>query len=230
MAYDTFGTEGTAIVAVPGIGDTRASYRVLGPLLAEAGYRVIVMDLRGHGESVAGLASYTAEDIGVDVVALLDALDLRDAVLMGSSVGAAAIVHASMTSDRVARLVLLSGFVSDPPNFKWMRPLLGVMFVWPWGVWLWGMYRKTLFKRVEPQNEHPEFAPIAQDLLDLFARPFGQIGVGAEGLVHAIRGFRAAIHGFVLLESGGQFQMRESTEDSCRWLIGAVIGGLHAPD
>lgn len=146
VAYETFGSGGTPIVAIPGIGDTRASFRVLAPMLAEAGHTVHVMDLRGHGESDSGFDSYRSEDIGDDVVALLDALDLDDAVLLGNSVGAAAAVHASLSSDRVARLVLLSGFVSDPPNFRVMRAVMLLMFAWPWGVWLWGNYRKTLFK------------------------------------------------------------------------------------
>ncbi len=146
VAYETFGSGGTSIVAVPGIGDTRASFRALVPLLVEAGHTVHVIDLRGHGDSDPSFDSYRSEDIGDDLVALLDALDLRDAVLLGNSVGAAAAVHASLTSDRVARLVLLSGFVGDPPNFGMMRPLLLLMFAWPWGVWFWGSYRKTLFK------------------------------------------------------------------------------------
>ncbi|MEZ4316986.1 MAG: alpha/beta hydrolase [Myxococcota bacterium] len=150
VAYETFGSGGIPIVAVLGIGDTRATYRALGPLLAAAGFTFYAMDLRGHGGSDVGFASYRSEDIGDDVVALLDALDLRDAVLLGNSVGAAAIVHASLESDRVGRLVLLSGFVSDPPNFAVLRIVLGLAFAWPWGVWAWGMYRKTLFASPPP--------------------------------------------------------------------------------
>jgi len=146
VAYETYGAEGTPIVALPGIGDTRASYRALGPRLADAGYAVFAMDLRGHGQSDAGFASYTSEDIGDDVVALLDALNLRRAVLIGNSIGAAAITHAALRSDRVARLVLLSGFVSDPPMFGLIRSLVLPLFSRPWGVWAWGLYRKTLFK------------------------------------------------------------------------------------
>lgn len=145
ISYETFGSGGRVVVAIPGIGDTRASYRRMAPLLAEAGYTVYVMDLRGHGESSVGFPSYTSEDIGQDAVALLEALDLHDATLVGNSVGAAASVHAALCSDRVGRVVSLSGFVSDPPNFKLIRPLLWLMFAWLWGVALWGRYRKTLF-------------------------------------------------------------------------------------
>ena len=153
IAYEVFGSGGRALVALPGIGDTRSSYRALGPLLAEAGHTVYALDLRGHGESDARFDTFTSEDIGDDVVALLEAHDLRDAILVGNSVGAAAIAHASLASDRVAGLVHLSGFVSDPPNFRIMRPLLGLMFMWPWGVASWGAYQKTLFKTPPPDVE-----------------------------------------------------------------------------
>lgn len=145
VAYEVFGEGGAAVVAIPGIGDLRSSYRRLGPRLADAGMKVHVMDLRGHGESDAGFSTYASEDIGDDVVALIDALDLRDVTVLGNSVGAAAGVHASLKSDRIGRLVSLSGFVSDPSNFGMMRPMLSLMFRRPWGVWMWGRYRKTLF-------------------------------------------------------------------------------------
>ncbi len=80
--------------------------------------------------------------------------------------------------------------------------------------------------RVEPDNEHPEFRPILQDLIDLFARPLAQLGVGGADTIHAIRGVRAAMHGFVLLESGGQFALSESASESYRWLVETILRGL----
>ena len=46
------------VFAIPGIGDTRASYRTLAPLLAARNCTVYLMDLRGHGESDSTFASY----------------------------------------------------------------------------------------------------------------------------------------------------------------------------
>jgi pimeloyl-ACP methyl ester carboxylesterase len=105
------------------------------------------MDLRGHGESKADFSTYTSEDIGDDVVAFLEEADLNDVTILGNSVGAAAAVHASLHSARVGRLVSLSGFVSDPPKFKFMRPMLALTFVRPWGRSMWRTYRKSLFAK-----------------------------------------------------------------------------------
>ena len=145
IAYETFGSGAQTVVALPGIGDTKASYRRLAPLLADAGYTVHVMDLRGHGESNADFSSYTSEDVGDDVVAFLKEADLSDVTVLGNSVGAAAAVHASLNSVRVGRMISLSGFVSDPPKFGLMRPVLAMTFMRPWGRSMWRTYRKSLF-------------------------------------------------------------------------------------
>ena len=161
IGYDILGAGRTPVVALPGIGDARSSYRLLAPLLAEQDCTVYLVDLRGHGSSDATFPSYTAADIGDDVVALLDALDVRDALVLGNSIGAAAAVHAALHSDRVGRLVSLSGFVGDPPYFRLLRWLLGALFRRPWGVWVWGMYRKTLFATLPADFDAHEAALLA---------------------------------------------------------------------
>ena len=58
IAYDVTGT-GPLVVLSHGIGDRRQAYRFLAPMLAQAGYRVVSADLRGHGESSMGWKSVT---------------------------------------------------------------------------------------------------------------------------------------------------------------------------
>lgn len=89
-----------------------------------------------------------------------------------------------------------------------------------------GLY--TLMSRVEPDNDHPEFAPVARRLLDVFARPLGQLGVTGSDTIHAIRSLRAAMHGFVLLETSGQFQLEQDPGQSYRWLVEALLRGIAA--
>ena len=61
IAYDVTG-QGPLVVLSHGIGDRRQAYRFLAPRLAQAGYRVAVADLRGHGESSMGWKSVTDKD------------------------------------------------------------------------------------------------------------------------------------------------------------------------
>jgi non-heme chloroperoxidase len=57
------------------------------PALLEAGYRVITYDRRGFGKSSQPAAGYDYDTFAADLHALLDHLDLRDAVLAGHSMG-----------------------------------------------------------------------------------------------------------------------------------------------
>ena len=57
------------------------------PALLEAGYRVITYDRRGFGQSSQPAAGYDYDTFAADLAALLEHLDLRDAVLAGHSMG-----------------------------------------------------------------------------------------------------------------------------------------------
>ena len=83
IAYDVWGDSGPLIVLAPSIGDVRAEYRLVAPSLAAAGYRVAMMDLRGHGESSTGWTEYTPESLGRDMLALVRELGGEPAVLEG---------------------------------------------------------------------------------------------------------------------------------------------------
>ena len=52
-------------------------------------YRVVAIDVRGHGQSIAGTAGYGTSAAAQDVVTVLEHLDLRHAIVMGQSMGGA---------------------------------------------------------------------------------------------------------------------------------------------
>lgn len=104
IAYEVSG-EGPLVVLSHGMGDNRSVYRFLAPLLAAAGYRVAAVDLRGHGESSTGWASYTHADIAGDLLAVI-ATEGGPAVIVGHSCsGGAATVAAGTHPDRVTAVV-----------------------------------------------------------------------------------------------------------------------------
>lgn len=74
IAYDDVGA-GPLVILVPGLGDVRAEYRYLAPRLIEQGFRVVTLDLRGHGQSSVGWSDYTSAALGSDVVAMIRHLD-----------------------------------------------------------------------------------------------------------------------------------------------------------
>lgn len=86
----------------------------------------------------------------------------------------------------------------------------------------------ALMARVEPDYTDG-IPPQDRDLLGLFALPLRRLGVAKKERVHALRSIRSAIHGFVLLESSGQFQLAEDAEQSFEWMVEALLRGMAPP-
>ena len=115
IAYDDQGS-GPLVLLAPGMGDIRATFRFLAPLLVRAGYRVVSTDLRGLGESDTGWSEYSSEATGGDLAALLRHLDAGPALLYGNSYTAASAVHVAADSPELLRGTVLAGaFVRDAP-------------------------------------------------------------------------------------------------------------------
>jgi non-heme chloroperoxidase len=80
------------------------------PVLVEAGYRVITYDRRGFGESSRAGSGYDYDTFAADLLALIEQLDLRDAVLVGHSMGTGEVTRflGAYGSARVAKGVLVA--------------------------------------------------------------------------------------------------------------------------
>jgi len=80
------------------------------PALLETGYRVITYDRRGFGRSSQPVVGYDYDTFAADLHALLEHLDVRDAVLVGHSMGTGEVIRylSSYGSARVAKGVLIS--------------------------------------------------------------------------------------------------------------------------
>lgn len=109
IAYDLIG-QGPLVVLAHGIGDSRHSYRFLAPALAEAGYRVANVDIRGCGDSGLGWDGYSRTDIAGDLLALVRHLG-GPAVLIGHSIsGGAATIATATAPDLVSGVIELAPF------------------------------------------------------------------------------------------------------------------------
>jgi len=76
-------------------------------------HRVIVVGQRGHGQSMAGEDGYSMDRLAKDLLAVLDQLDVRGAVLVGHSMGGmvaqlAAVDHWAALAARVSGLALVA--------------------------------------------------------------------------------------------------------------------------
>lgn len=102
---------GPAVLFCHGFPDTAETWRRQMLAVAQAGYRAVALDLRGFGQSHApdDASEYTGLHIVGDLMGVLDALDIPDAVLVGHDWGADHAQRAAvMRPDRVRALVSLS--------------------------------------------------------------------------------------------------------------------------
>jgi pimeloyl-ACP methyl ester carboxylesterase len=100
--HATYGAGPPVILLHGGLGHSgNWGYQV--PALVESGYRAIVIDSRGHGRSTRDARPFTYELMASDVSAVMDALQLEKAGMVGWSDGACtALVLASNAPARVA--------------------------------------------------------------------------------------------------------------------------------
>ncbi|MDQ8756782.1 alpha/beta hydrolase [Sphingosinicella sp. LHD-64] len=85
------GGAGTPLVLLHGLMAHGGFFREQAPLAD--GFRLVTLDLRGHGDSAAGAATATVERMAADVAELVIALDLKDAIGVGWSLGATVLWH-----------------------------------------------------------------------------------------------------------------------------------------
>lgn len=145
---------GDPVLLLHGLGATKASFLpTVGALSAT--HRVIAIDLPGFGDSTKPLAvAYNAPYFARSVAAVLDALGLERASLVGNSMGGRVAIETGLRApDRVDRIVLLA------PALAWLRSR-------PWA---------PLLRLVPPQLGLVQIAP--RPLVESIAR---QIIPGAE--------------------------------------------------
>lgn len=100
--------EGPPLVILPAWSNAAIAYwRQIAEFARD--HRVVAVDMRGHGEAEKTAHGYRVSRLAADLQDLLTALDLRDAVLLGHSMGCAVIwAHLDLYGPgRVQRLVLV---------------------------------------------------------------------------------------------------------------------------
>lgn len=111
---------GTPVILLHGWPYDIHSYVDVAPLLASAGYRVIVPYLRGYG-TTRFLANETMRNaqqavVALDIIALMDALKLQKPVVAGFDWGArTANIIAALWPERCKAMVSVSGYLIGSP-------------------------------------------------------------------------------------------------------------------
>jgi pimeloyl-ACP methyl ester carboxylesterase len=98
---------GRAVILLHGLSDSSFSFSRVLPSLSRV-HRILVPDLRGHGDSDLPLEGYAPVDMATDVLAFMDALRIARATIVGHSMGTFVARRVALAAaGRVAGLVLI---------------------------------------------------------------------------------------------------------------------------
>ena len=119
--YATFGAGPAVVLLHGGLGHGgNWGYQV--PALVDAGYRAVLIDSRGHGRSTRDQRPFSYELMASDVQAVMDALSIAKAAVVGWSDGACiGLVLARQAPERVAGVFFFACNM-DPSGVKEIVP------------------------------------------------------------------------------------------------------------
>ena len=186
IAFEERGSGARPVVLIHGLLFARTHHYGLAEALANRGNRVILVDLLGHGASdrPSHARHYSMETFAKQVIALLDHLDIREAAIGGTSLGAnVSLETAHRAPDRV------KGMFLEMPVLERAAPAAGVIFI-PLMILLaqgatWLQALSNAFKRIPRGVGHyPDV------LLDLVS----QDPVPAAAVLHGVLAGRIAPH------------------------------------
>lgn len=119
--YATFGAGFPVVLLHGGLGHS-GNWGFQVPELVKGGYRVVVIDSRGHGRSTREGRPYKYELMASDVLAVMDTLQLEKATVVGWSDGACvALILGMNAADRITG-VFFFGCNMDPSGTREFEP------------------------------------------------------------------------------------------------------------
>lgn len=124
-SYEVHGEGDELVVYMHGLLMDREMNRALAHTLADRGYRVVLPDFLGHGQSDGPrhASTYRMDEYATDMVALLDHLDVERAVFGGVSLGADVSLHLAVAAPERVR-----GLIFEMPVLEWAVPAAALLF------------------------------------------------------------------------------------------------------
>src|SRR3954453_8848880 len=179
LAYSSFGSGPRAVILLPGLLLPSRMHEPLAKALAERGNRVILLDLLGHGRSdrPRDMWRYSMRSFGEEVIGLMDHLELDQAVVGGTSLGANTTLEVASQAPERLRGMIIEMPVLDNALLAcavFFTPLmLGLTFGEP-------VYKRfaALLRRI-PQGPLPFYAGVG---LDWFGQEPGPSAALIQGL------------------------------------------------
>jgi pimeloyl-ACP methyl ester carboxylesterase len=117
LAYIEMGDlSGPPVIMIHGYTDSARDWVPMLPYMPKR-FHLILVDIRGHGQSSKPECCYTRLDFAYDIKLLLDALHVKKADLVGHSLGTIIVqTFAEYWPERTGRVVLISSTGGKPPD------------------------------------------------------------------------------------------------------------------
>lgn len=110
IAYQVSGSADTAVVLVHGWCINKEYWKETQEKLSQR-YKVVALDLGGHGQSGKNRTQWTIEEYAKDVIAVIETLQLQKVILVGHSMSGDVVLEtATMIPDKVVGLVGIDNF------------------------------------------------------------------------------------------------------------------------
>jgi 3-oxoadipate enol-lactonase len=130
MYYEIHG-EGEPLVLIAGLNSDHTLFRGIIPRLAEK-YQVVAFDNRGVGLTNKPDIPYTIDMMADDTAGLLDALDIKQAHILGVSMGGRIAASLALRyPDRIKSLILVSTTLMKRTRTSWSRRRIDFMLKIP---------------------------------------------------------------------------------------------------
>jgi pimeloyl-ACP methyl ester carboxylesterase len=153
ISYEDSRSEGPLVALMSPMGSLRSVYRFVTPTLVSAGYRVVVPDLRGHGDSSTDWNDYSIAAHGRDLLALIRHVDAGPAFVVGNSFTGGVAVWAAVEAPEIVRgIALVGAFVRKVKINPLMRALMWLLFAGPWGPAAWMSYYPKMYPTRRPDD------------------------------------------------------------------------------
>jgi pimeloyl-ACP methyl ester carboxylesterase len=179
LAYSEFGTGDRTVVLVHGLLLSQRMHEPLARALAARGNRVITLDLLGHGasERPRDMWRYSMSFFGEQTIALLDHLEVDQAVVLGTSLGANSTLEAAVIAPERMRGMVIEMPVLDGALVACGIAFLPLMLTMKYGTRVMRLVQRVA--RVVPRGAPPFLLDVGLDTIRQDPGPSGAI---LEGL------------------------------------------------
>jgi pimeloyl-ACP methyl ester carboxylesterase len=208
---------GEPLLLLHGFGGCAANWDGIATELAQH-YRLILVDMRGHGQSTNPSGKFTHAQSAADVRALLDLLAIKRVRAVGFSSGAMTLLHLATSSpERLSKMVLVSGTTHFPDQ---ARAILRSFTIQTMPPGVQQMYRQCASRgATQIRSLAAEFRAFGDNYDDMNFKPADLAKIKARTLI--IHGDRDPFFPVSI-----PVAMYQSIPDAELWI---VPGGTHSP-